>query len=508
MQKVSAIDTFFLASESPQATMNIGGLTVLDPSTAPDQRAPTYEEFLSYVQARLHLVPNMRRRLVFHPLGMDEPRLVDDPNFDIEFHVRHLALPGARDWRELKKLVSRIIGQPMDLQRPLWELYLVEGLDHVKGVPAKAYAFVVKFHHSVFDGAAVGSALWAFMQDSPDQPPPDPPAKPWKANPRPVLKDWMSTALQDSARQWVESVSAMTGVSGNLATTLQGKMIENFGKMPVAGASVPKTRFQDRVTSHRIFDFISLPMKDLQALRIALGKPKMNDLMLSIVGGALRRYLTQHGELPQDPLHALCPINVREGSASEGGNQLSAMRVPMGTDTADPVARLAAIAQSSASAKATAQSLGYGFVSNLMMLNPYPARMRMLGGMNALMERFDLNPPTVANAVVTNAPPPKGGHYFAGSRVVTSPGFGPLFHHCGLLHAIAGLDFEATIAVTTCREFMPDIDFYMQCIRDSFSDHQRAAGSGVASVADPTPAPRVRPARGAGRTARSRPRVG
>lgn len=476
MQRISPIDTFFLASDSPQSPMNIGGLTVLDPSTAPNKRAPTYEEFLDYAKARLHLVPNLRRRLVFHPLGMDEPRLVDDPDFDIEFHVRHLALPGARDGRELKKLVSRIIGQSMDMQRPLWELYLVEGLDHVEGVPPHAYAFVAKFHHAVFDGAAVGATLFAFMQDSPDQGPPDAPVRPWKANPKPALKDWMSTALQDSVRQWFDSVGAMTGVGTQLASTLQSKMVESLGRVPVAGPKVPKTRFQERVTSHRAFDYISLPMNELQQVRAALGKPKMNDLMIAIVGGALRRYLTKHGELPQEPLQALCPINVREGAASEGGNQLSAMRVTMGTDIADPVARLAAVAHSSVAAKATAASLGSNFMSNLLLLNPYPQRMRLLGGLNALGDNFELVPPTLANAVVTNSPPPKGGHYFAGSRVVTSPAFGPLFHDCGLLHAIAGQDFESTIAVTTCREYMPDIEFYIRCIGESFGDYRRAAG--------------------------------
>lgn len=483
MRRISASDAIFLDLETPNAPLTIGGLIILDPSTAPDSFV-RHRDILKYVESRLHLAPNLRRKLVYHPLGLDEPRLIDDPDFDLEFHVRHIALPKPRDWRQLKIMTSRLISRPMDLHRPLWEMYIIEGLEELEGIPSDAFAMLIKLHHAVFDGAAAGATSWAFMQDTPDYEP-VPPEKRWVPEREPDLLGWTVSSVQEGVKQWVENVKALPGMGKNLAASAkvsgasEGGITGSFKHM-----LAPKTRFQQPVTSHRVWDFVSFPMAEMQAIRAALGKPKMNDLIMAIIAGGLRRYLDHHGELPDAPLQSFCPINVRQGNPIEGGNFVSGMRVSLATDIADPIERLRAITESSVASKEQAQAIGGEFFAQLLAFTPYAIRSRLLGGLLALPEKFETETPFVTNVVISNSPPPKGGHYFTGARVIMSAGYGPIVNLSGIFHAITGLDFESTISVTSCREIMPDPAFYMDCIKASYEEmKQAAAGAATAAAA-------------------------
>lgn len=474
MRRISASDAVFLDLETPNAPLVIGGLFILDPATAPGSFV-RHRDILDYVESRLHLAPNLRRKLVYHPLGLDEPRLIDDPDFDLEFHVRHLALPKPRDWRQLKILTSRLISRSMDMHRPLWEMYIIEGLENLEGVPENAFAMLFKMHHATFDGKAGGAALWAFMQDTPEYAP-VPPDKRWVPERRPDLLGWTVSSIQESAQQWVSNVKALPGLGKGLASGLQtgaDAMGEKADKL-----LAPKTRFQKRITTHRVWDFARFEMSDVKALRAALGKPKMNDLLLTVIGGALRRFLDQQGELPDESLLGFCPINVRgAGDPREGGNFVSGMRVALGTDIADPIERLQAITASSSKGKAQAEGLGSDFVGDMLSLTPYPVRARMMRGMMTFPERFNIEAPAVVNTVVTNAPNPPGGHYFTGAQVLSYAGFGPINDFIGLFHTITGMDFEVTVSVTSCREILGDVTHYVECLEQSFDELRQAVAA-------------------------------
>ncbi|MEZ5695335.1 MAG: wax ester/triacylglycerol synthase family O-acyltransferase [Sphingomonadaceae bacterium] len=496
MRRISASDAIFLDLETPNAPLSIGGLMVCDTSTAPGHFV-RHRDILQYVETRLHLAPNLRRKLVYHPLGLDEPRLIDDPDFDLEFHVRHIGLPKPRDWRQLKILTSRLISRPMDMHRPLWEMYIIEGLEELEGVPDDAFAVLMKMHHAVFDGAAAGATMWTFMQDSPDYEP-LPPEKRWVPEREPDMLGWTVSSLQEGFKQWVDNVKALPEMGKGLAASAKtgakgGKLADSF-----RGMLAPKTRFQQPVTSHRVWDFVSLPMVEMQALRTALGKPKMNDLILAIIAGGMRHYLNKHGELPEKSLYSFCPINVREGNPIDGGNYVSGMRVSLATNIADPLERLRAITESSLGGKAQATAIGGDFFAHLLAMTPYPLRHRVLGEMLSMPEKFDMETPAIANVVISNSPPPRGGHYFTGAKVICSAGYGPIINLSGVFHAITGLDFESTISVTSFREIMPDIAFYMDCIRASFEEMKEAAAGMAAAAAEagaaPKPAPAKKPA--------------
>ena len=483
MQRITASDAVFLDLEGPTTPLIIGGLFILDPATAADSFV-RHRDILAYVESRLHVAPNLRRKLVYHPLGLDEPRLIDDPDFDLEFHVRHIGLPRPRDWRQLKILTSRLISRPMDLHRPLWEMYIIEGLENLEGVPPEAFAMVFKMHHATFDGAAGGAAIWAFMQDTPDFEP-IPPEKRWVPDRKPDMMGWTISSIQEGMKQWLANVQTLPSLSKGIAKGMRAAANEPSTGINEAlkGLSAPRTRFQGKLTSHRVYDWVRFEMIDVQKMRLELGKPKMNDLLLSLIGGGLRRYLTHHGELPDRSLLAMCPINVRGArDPSEGGNFVSAMRVPLGTNIANPLERLASIAAASTTGKGQAEALGGDFMGNLLALTPYPVRSRAMRGMVAATRRFDSNLPPAINTTVTNVPNPKGGHYFTGAKVVSYAGFGPVLDGAGLFHTITGMDFEVTISVTSCREFMPDVDFYMDCLRESFEELEAVAAAAKSTI--------------------------
>ena len=479
MKKLGAMDVAFLDVERPNTPPLVGVLIILDPATAPDHFV-RHRDILSYVERRLHLAPNLRKRLVHNPLRIDEPRLVDDPDFDLEFHVRHLALPRPRDRRQLAILNARLMSRPMDLQRPLWELYVIEGLEEIPEYPKDAYAIVLKLHHAAFDGAAGMASIWALMQDAPDAEPP-PPVAPWQPERKPSIADWTISSMVEGAQQLATNLAALPQLGER---AWKGVQAQRGSSTPLAPA--PRTRFQDAISSHRVFDWLDMPKPEVSAIRAALGKPKMNDLALTIIAGGLRRYLQAKEELPDKPLIALCPINVRgAGDPLEGGNQVTSMRVPLGTDIADPLERLRAITAASVEGKHQAEQLGPTFLPDLMALYPYPIRSALLRGATALAERQG-SPMALANVVVSNMPPPTGDWYFAGSKFLAWAGNGMLTPGLGLFLIVAGIKTDLSISVTSTRDVLPDPAFLVDCLRESY--HEMRALAKAEPIAPPAPA--------------------
>lgn len=483
MKKLQAADVAFLDLERPATPPLMGALIIMDPSTAPGSFV-RHRDILQYLEARLHLAPNLRKRLIDSPLKLDEPRLVDDPDFDLEFHVRHLGLPRPRDRRQLNILTARLMSRPMDMNRPLWEIYIIEGLDEIPEYPSEAFAVLIKLHHAAFDGVAGSAAIWSMMQTTPDAQP-EPPKAPWTPEPKPKMADWAVSMLLEAGQQTIKNAQALPSLwegalRGGLAT-----VTDDFS------LTAPKTRFQGRISSHRVLDWVIFPNAEFRAIRAALGKPKMNDLVLCVIAGGVRRYLSSKGELPEPSLLALCPINVRgAGDPTEGGNHVSAMRVSIGSDIEDPLERLKHIAASSLQGKDQAEKLGGTFLGDLMALSPYPIRSTLMRGANAIAA-MGKSPVQLANLVVSNIPNPRGEYYFAGSKFFEYAAFGPITPGIGLFHTVTGMDWEMSFSVASCREILPDIAFYMDCLRESYEEVRALAKQvdGDGTVPPPAVAP-------------------
>ncbi|MGK2909015.1 MAG: wax ester/triacylglycerol synthase family O-acyltransferase [Sphingobium sp.] len=467
MKRIQAADVIYLDAEGPQTPPLIGALIILDPATAPGSFV-RHRDVLKYVEDRLHLAPNLRKRLIANPLKIDEPRMVDDVNFDLEFHVRHLGLPRPRDRRQLNILAARLMSRPMDMARPLWELYIIEGIEAVEEYPEDAFAVMIKLHHAAFDGAAAVAAIWAMLQSNPNVNLNAAEGE-WKPENAPGALDWAVSTMREAVGQFASNIQVLPKLGAN-AIKGTWESAKDMGAL-----TAPKTRFQGEITSHRVFEWVIFPQSDFRAIREALGKPKMNDVVLCVIAGAMRRYLSAKGELPKDSLLAVCPINVRgSGDAKDGGNHVSAMRVALGTDIADPVERTAFITACSEKGKKQAEKLGGTFFGDLMALYPYPLRAAMIRGAQSIAGGGN-SPMQLANLIVTNIPNPRGEYYFAGSKVLAYAGFGPVVAGYGLFHTVAGMEWEMSISVTSCREIMPDIAFYMQCLQESFEELKQLA---------------------------------
>jgi len=363
------------------------------------------------------------------------------------------------------------------MKKPLWEFHFIDGLTNIEGMPDTAFGLITKFHHSVFDGGSAGVTIWQFMQDAPGDTV-APPTELWQPDKDPEWYDWTVSAMVENTKMWGKGIEAMQGVTSGIISAMTRLKADKPESQPQK-LTAPKMRFSQALSTERTWDSLSIPMNELLRLRMALGKPKMNDLFMTIIAGGMRRYLQKTNELPDDPILSLCPISVRENNPLEGGNFLSTMRVPLYTNIADPIERLTAISKNSFSAKDTVQTLGKDFAAHALGVTPYAARKNLIGGLHALPNKVDLpNAPPLANVVISNAPPPKGGHYFADCKTITSSGYGPVFNFIGVIHAVTGMDFESTIGVTACKNVLPDIEFYMDCIRESYKEIQKIAGVG------------------------------
>jgi WS/DGAT/MGAT family acyltransferase len=469
MQQLSGQDASFLYFETANAPMHIGSFALYDPSSA---SAPLdYQRIVDNTAKRLHRARCFRQRAVRVPLDLDHPYWIEDPDFDLEFHVRHIALPRPGDWQQLCTQVARLQARPLDLTRPLWEMYVIEGLESIPGLPHGSFALLTKIHHAAIDGVS-GAELAAAIHDlAPDAEPP-PPDAPWRPDEPPGARELLLRTLGRRAlgplklgRLLLEAVPAAV------------RAREELKKHPVEPTGVPRTRWNGPVSSHRSVGGVELDLRVVREIKKSVAGATVNDAILTIVGGAQRRYLEAKGELPEQALVAMAPISVRrESEQGVAGNRVSVMTVGLGTDEADPAERLRRVQRRSAGSKAFNQAVGARLVTDVQEIIPgslagLVARLYTGFGLANRVDPF-------FNCVVTNVPGPQFPLYSAGARLVANYGLGPIQDGLGLIHPIFSYCGRITVAFTACRAMLPDPRFYEECLRASF-DELRAATVGA-----------------------------
>jgi WS/DGAT/MGAT family acyltransferase len=468
MQQLSGLDASFLYLETPNAPMHIGGLAIYDPSTAPGGKV-TFKGILANTEKRLHLARCFRQKVVRVPFDLDHPYWIEDPNFDLEFHVRHIALPKPGDWRQLCIQVARLHARPLDLSRPLWEMYVIEGLDNVPRLPKGSYAVVTKVHHAAIDGVSGAELAVALHDLEPDAHPPAP-DQPWQPDRDPALLDLLGRTVASNVRQPFR----FARVLGRTVPAARRVVEQRRSRRYEGTGPVPRTRFNGTVSPHRVAEGRAFDLGVMREIKKTVAGATVNDVVLAVCGGALRRYLEAKGELPASSLTAMAPISVRtESEKATAGNQVSAMTVPLRTDVADPSERLARIHEGTSQSKELTNAIGARLLTDYTQFIP-----GSLAGLAArLYSRLGLanriNP--FFNTVVTNVPGPQVPLYSCGARLVANYGMGPLTDGMGLIHPVFSYCGEITISVTSCRDLMPDPGFYAQCLQDSFDDLRRAA---------------------------------
>jgi WS/DGAT/MGAT family acyltransferase len=465
MQQLSGQDASFVYLETPHTPMHIGSVGIYDPSTAPGGFV-RFKDILEFVGSRLGGARSFRQRLVRLPLDLDHPYWIEDPDFDIEYHIRHIALPKPGDWRQLCIQVARLHSRPMDLAKPLWEFVIVEGLDNIEGLPPGCFALVAKVHHAAIDGMS-GVELSAAVHDlSPDKPNrianDD-----WKADDLPGVADLLIKSYFNTLRkplQYAETAARMVPGLARLSQSVsKGDVSLQNQKL------APKTRLNGKVGSHRVFDAAPFPLAEIRRIKDKVDGGTVNDAILAIVGGGLRRYLEAKGELPAETLTAMAPISVRaEGEKASLGNLVSAMVVGLGTHIADPMERLRFVHAEAVNSKALTNAVGARTLTDYSQFMPaglsgLAARLyTRLGAANAHAPVF--------NTVVTNVPGSRVPLYFAGAKMVGMYGLGPIFDSMGLINTIYSYVDTIAISFTADRDMMPDPADYANALKHAFEE--------------------------------------
>lgn len=441
MQQLSSVDSVFLSMETPETPGHIGGITILNPSTHPDD-AFEFDRFVEFVAERLALCPRFSWRLQQVPLGLDRPYWVETPELDLRQHIHRMAVPSPGGQRELADLAGLLFPQPLDRSRPLWEMRFIEGLQGGR------VALLWKVHHCLIDGGS-GAGLAELMFDIE----PRPGARPLvpvdddaRAGGRASLTDMLGSALRNSVELPVAGVR-------HIGSAVLGALEELFDPDDDdTPATAPRASFNGSVGSQRALAWSTVSLEDVKTMKEALGV-KLNDVVLAITGGAVRYYLDERGELPEQSLVAAVPVSTRDRDDKTLGNQITEVNVYWGTDVEDPVERTYAIHEAANAAK---QSVRKGrnidpvtlFAETLM---PGAVTLFMRGAAAAADSM-----PLPANAVVSNVPMTPVPLYIAGARVADVVPISLLAPTQGLNITVIGYDGGLHFGITADPGLVPD----------------------------------------------------
>ena len=477
MEQLSWTDDMMLRAEKPETPMQIQMLLIYDQSTAPDGRV-TFKRVLGEIDARLHLAPTFRRRLTELPGGLHMPYWVDDPDFDLEYHVRHIALPQPGDWRQLCIQIARIHGRQLDLRRPPWEMTVIEGLNSIPGVPKGSFAISLKLHHCVVDGMESVELMAAMHDLAFDSPRPAAPEKPWKPGALPSTADLVSRTAVNGVLHPLRAGRVLIPSAFNALrhiAELPGKLAGGVAATLAPGSGslfAPSTRFNDAATPHRVFDARFHDLADFKRIKACVPDATINDVALAYVGGALRHYLDGHGELPDETLVAACPMSIRSsGESGTGGNRLFGRLQALGTTIADPLERLATIVEETSVFRDTSDSSSSTRLMELVGTVPTT----LLGLTVKAASAVPFSGPTIANTTVSNVPGPADPLFFAGARLLRVTGLGPLIGGMNLFHIVASYHGTISIGVTADRSALPDPGHYADCMQTAFQEMLSAA---------------------------------
>ncbi len=464
MRQLSGLDSAFLYLETPNAPMQIGGLSIVEAET-PNGRfdLATLRDLLA---SRIHSSRAFTQRLVEVPLKLGNPYWTRDEDFSLDRHLGRTQLPEPGGWKELSALMAWEFSRPMDRDKPLWEILLVEGLKTVDGVPPGSIALISKIHHAAIDGVSGTEIMSAIYDPSPE--PRAIEAPPPEEHEAPASRTGL---LKDSGRHLLQVPKALSAAVGE---TVKGVVKSGAAwglkriKPPPFPFTAPRSRLNVPVSHQRTWSAAILSLKRIKAIRGSV-EATINDVVLTICAGALRRYLAEKNDLPAKPLVAMVPISVRsEDQRGTMGNQVSAMLVSLATDVSDPLERLRLVHQSALGSKVHHQAIGARTLSDYTRFIPFG----LAGAAARLYTRAHLAEKhrPIFNLVITNVPGPQVPLYVAGARLLTHVGAAPLFDGMGLILPIFSYAGSLTVGATSCREVMPDVEVFTSYLEDALDE--------------------------------------
>jgi diacylglycerol O-acyltransferase len=481
MRQLSALDASFLNIESSAVVGHVCGLSVLDPSTT-ETGELTLNDARAMFAKRLHLLPPFRWRLVPVPLDLDNPYWIEDPDFDLEFHVRELALPPPGDDRQLADQVARIASRPLDRSRPLWEYYLIHGL------AGGRVAQLTKMHHAAIDGAS-GAEIMTVLLDREARPRSvGPPQETWKPERRPSQLELLQRAIVSLPGQPFRALRAfprtlpgladVPGLAGLPGVGTISRVAARLGGAPAPDgegqvvqrprARPPRTSFNRRITPHRRLAFGSLSLDEVKEVKNAFGVT-VNDVVMALCTTALRRWLIDHDELPSEPLLAMVPVSVRTGAQRGSfGNQVSVMVARLPTGDADPAERLRFLHQEMRAAKERHKAIPATLLQDFGRFVPPAIAARAGRVVERLLATGQGAPPV--NVIISNVPGPQFPLYSTGATMLASYPVSAITHGVGLNITVQSYDGRLDFGLVSCRELIPDLWNLMDYLRDALDE--------------------------------------
>src|SRR5271166_4208858 len=482
MKRLSLLDALFLYMETPQTPMHVASVTIFKPASP---RNDFFARFREHTAARLDLLPSYRRRLEPTPLRIDQPVWVIEDKLDLDYHIRRAALPKPGGMDELRALIAQLHAVPLDRKRPLWEYHFIEGLED------GCFAVYIKVHHCTMDGVAGMATLGVTYDFAPGA---DHESALQRVVPRDVepsdFIELTSTAVGDFIRQGWRSVKSLPGVARALT-----KVAPHFGRdarfLYSYVKDMPRTPLNKAISAHRIYATCSLPLPDVKALAKSRGVT-INDVVLALCAGALRRYLAEHAALPEKPLTAGVPASLRPLGNAQLNNQVTFALSRLPTDVAEPLSRLAAAKAAGQEAKNLFADMRDLVTTDISILGA-PLVVTGLARLWAGARAANYLPPFF-NVVISNVPGPRQPMYCAGAPATHYFPVSIPYHGCALNITVHSYLDQLDFGLIACSEAVPDAQRIADYIVEDFAAMRKADAEPSRPEAIETIAVTARPA--------------
>ncbi|MCF8588426.1 WS/DGAT/MGAT family O-acyltransferase [Gordonia liuliyuniae] len=459
MERLSGLDASFLYLETPSQVMNVAAILQLDPTTVPG--GYTFTTMRAEMARRVTALPSLRRRLADSLTNVDHPVWIEDDDFRIERHVHRIAVPSPGRVEELSQTCSHLIGQVLDRKKPLWDMWILEGMEDGK------IAIMLRMHHACVDGATVADLLGELATSTPEPPVVDPGKVAMTAG----SASRRDLAVGGAINVFLQRpVAALKLIPKTVPVPFEWFRRVRSGQGMPAPFLAPHTRFNGPLTARRSIALTQLPLADVKRVKEHFGV-KVNDVVLAMAGGALREYLEAHDELPDAPLVGLVPVSVRGAEEKDlvvsGTNKVTGMFTRLPSNVADPVERIRVAREYATLSKAHLQEIDDNMLRSFAEFAPgnsMATLMRLYGDRRVAA----LHPP-IFNAIVSNVAGPASDMYLLGGRVESVYPLAPIFHGLGLNMTVFSAAGELNVGLLTCNDLANDISALASAFHDQLA---------------------------------------
>ncbi len=467
MRQLSGQDALFLHLEKGKTPMHIGGLYFFDSET----ETFNLESFKQFFRERLHLTHIFRQRLLEVPMDMGHPFWVDDPDFDLDNHIKHIDLGGKASMADLAALAGEVHSKKMDRNKPLWENTFITGFD-IPGYSKNAFAMIANVHHAAIDGGSGVEIMASLLSMSEEPFKPKQPKEPWSPKPLPSAMGLIAKSYGgslDSPKKFFNFVKNTAAKAFDVKEEIAKNLIE----APTTPFSAPTSLLNEPINGKKVIGAVDISLKEVKKLKNTVPGATVNDVLLAVCSGGIRKYLVKRGRLPMKDLVAMCPISVRQqGEKGEMGNKVSAMLVKLGTSESDPIERMKIVNQNTRNSKTYSKAMPADQIMEFV-----PSEVASMAGRVYLKMGLSKIHRPFFNLVITNVPGPPIPLYMNRFKMKGLYGLGATLDWMGVMMVIFSYAGNISLTITADEGVVPDMPVFTESLRESLSELQDAVAT-------------------------------